>query len=496
MVASFDLEDIDEQLLDGASSNQWWTERHLLPLKRDGRFRSIVTCRAYNPFLHQEAEDRLQERLVVLQCSEDSFKSVLEGIKKAGAQLRTAKNDAALKLVTEGSEGEVLQDIDSIGSQGDAPVVKLLNSLIITSLARDVSDIHIESYEVGIEVKYRIHGQLYSATDSLDLNIGPRLISRIKVISDLNISERRIPQDGRFKLIYQGRKIDFRVSIIPAAFGENAVIRVLDNRNAGHVIDQRGLEDIGLEGESLRKIRAAVQSPYGMVLVSGPTGSGKSTTLHAAISEINTGHDKIVTIEDPVEYQIPGVMQIPVNEDRGLTFSVGLRSLLRHDPDKILVGEIRDTETAKIALQLALTGHLVMSTVHANDARDVLFRLENIGLDRNALFTAVKCIVSQRLIRLLCAHCKSPSENATSDTPEYRAVGCSRCAQTGYSGRTIICEVIEINDDLRGELSASFNSREVLAKRISPDSNLRAAAIKLLRSGSTSRSEIDRVTLS
>ncbi|WP_413665068.1 GspE/PulE family protein [Microbulbifer sp. CNSA002] len=495
MTEPLSLEDIDIALVEGATDTRWWVERKCLPLTKSGNLRYLAGYADYDPLVHQEAEDRLQNRVFFRRCSEESFMSVLEHLKRAGTQLRTATNDAALKLVVENSEGEVLQDIDAIGGLDDAPVVKLLNTLIVTSLAREVSDIHIETYEAGVEVKYRIHGQLYPATDPLEANIGPRLVSRIKVISDLNISERRVPQDGSFKLVYQGRKIDFRVSVIPAAYGENAVIRVLDNKKNLQSLKHHGLEDIGLEGASLHIIRKAVHAPYGMVLVSGPTGSGKSTTLHAAICEINTGHDKIVTIEDPVEYQIPGVMQIPVNEDKGLTFSVGLRSLLRHDPDKILVGEIRDQETAKIALQLALTGHLVMSTVHANDARDVLFRLENIGLDRNALFTAVKCIVSQRLIRLLCEHCKIQAPGVATEWAEYTAVGCAQCAATGYSGRTIICEVIEITDELRVQLSASPNSREVLAASVSTDNSLRAVAVRLLRAGLTSRSEIDRVTL-
>jgi type IV pilus assembly protein PilB len=403
--------------------------------------------------------------------------------------------------------GEDVIDIDRLLNDG-SPVVRLVDTIIYNALERRASDIHIETEAANVVVKYRIDGVLYEAMDALDRKFHTTIISRIKVMSQLDIAEKRVPQDGRFKLTVKGRAIDFRVSIMPTIHGENAVIRILDKESTNENFKSLNLEVLGLEGAVLKDLRVGIREPYGMVLVTGPTGSGKTTTLYACLSEIRNSEDKIITIEDPVEYQLHGVTQIPINERKGLTFSRGLRSILRHDPDKIMVGEIRDTETAQIAIQSALTGHLVFTTVHANNVIDVIGRFVNMGVDLYNFVSALNCVVAQRLIRLICTQCRRPTEVPQEELelsglgPEfcrgvvfYEGRGCLACHGTGYRGRTAIAEMLKLNDEVRETILARRPIREL--KQMAAKAGmqfLRQAALDSLRQGITTLHEINKVT--
>ncbi|HEV8494591.1 MAG TPA: GspE/PulE family protein, partial [Candidatus Angelobacter sp.] len=334
------------------------------------------------------------------------------------------KTEQSQRVLEEASEGFVLDvvrddegtgdeniSIDRITGTAEAdvsPIIRLVDTTIFTALQKRASDIHIETESDSVVVKYRIDGVLQPAMQPMAKEHHSTIITRVKVMSELDIAERRVPQDGRFRVKYSGRLIDFRVSIMPTIHGENAVLRVLDKESMSEKFKNLVLDVVGFDEEDLRKFRRYILEPYGMVLVTGPTGSGKTTTLYAALNEIKTDEDKIITIEDPVEYQIHGITQIPVNEKKGLTFARGLRSILRHDPDKIMVGEIRDTETAQIAIQSALTGHLVFTTVHANNVVDVLGRFLNMGVEPYNFVSALNCVLAQRLVRMICTHCKAP----------------------------------------------------------------------------------------
>ncbi len=375
-------------------------------------------------------------------------------------------------------------------------------------MKKRASDIHIESTSDGVVIKYRVDGVLYQATETIDSRFQGPIISRIKVMSELDISERRIPQDGRFKVRLGDKSIDFRVSIMPTSFGEDAVIRILDKESIA--ADMKGLtfEALGFAEREKERMRSRIREPYGMVLVTGPTGSGKTTTLYAALSEINSVEEKIVTIEDPVEYQVKGVVQVPVNEKKGLTFARGLRSILRHDPDKIMVGEIRDPETAQIAVQSALTGHLVFTTVHANNVFDVLGRFLHMGIDPYNFVSCLNCIQAQRLVRVFCRHCKEPvthdntllasyglSPEVCKDAQFYDARGCKECNGLGYMGRSAIIELLEMNDTMREMIAAKRPVTELKQKAFEDGTIfLRQAAINKVLNGETSFREIDRVT--
>lgn len=388
------------------------------------------------------------------------------------------------------------------------PIVKLVNSTLYDALKTGASDIHLESHPGGLAVKYRIDGVMASIANSAGLESAEQVISRIKVMAQLDIAERRIPQDGRFKVNASGRLVDFRVSIMPSAFGEDAVLRVLDRKALTEQAQGLSLKALGFDPEVIAKFRKLASEPYGMVLVTGPTGSGKTTSLYAAITEVNTGFDKIITIEDPVEYQLPGVLQIPVNEKKGLTFARGLRSILRHDPDKIMVGEIRDAETAQIAVQAALTGHLVFSTVHANSVLDVIGRFMHMGVDPYHFVSAVNGIIAQRLVRALCPHCAEPfvpdsellaASGLTSDQAVVmqflHAKGCGQCRGTGYKGRKAVAEMLVLNDELREMIIARAPIRtlkEAAARH--GMRTIREAAIQAVGNGMTSLQEINRVT--
>src|SRR5207344_2691656 len=341
-------------------------------------------------------------------------------------------------------------------------IIKLVDTIIYNAMESRASDIHIETRDTEVQVKYRIDGALYAKVDPIDIAYHQTLISRIKVMSELDIAERRIPQDGRFRVRYKGRTVDFRVSILPSAFGENCVIRILDKEQISEEFKNLSLDVVGFDHDDLQRFRLYIKEPYGMVLVTGPTGSGKTTTLYAALNEIRNDEDKIITIEDPVEYQLRGITQIPVNEKKGLTFARGLRSILRHDPDKIMVGEIRDTETAQIAIQSALTGHLVFTTVHANNVLDVLGRFLNMGVEAYNFVSALNCILAQRLVRVICPHCKAPvkydaaylTESGLAladwgDVTFYEGAGCFECGGTGFRGRSAIHELLDLTDQIR-----------------------------------------------
>jgi type IV pilus assembly protein PilB len=432
---------------------------------------------------------------------------------------KTEQSQRVLDEVTEGFALDVVGDEDnpdetlsidrlSSGDSDIAPVIKLVDTTIFNALERRASDIHIESRDQEVVIKYRIDGVLHYAMPPIAKDWHSTIISRIKVMSELDIAERRVPQDGRFRVRYKTRLIDFRVSIMPTIHGEDAVLRVLDKESMSEKFANLSLDVVGFSPNDLVKFRRYISEPYGMVLVTGPTGSGKTTTLYAALSEIKNDEDKIITIEDPVEYQLKGITQIPVNEKKGLTFARGLRSILRHDPDKIMVGEIRDQETAQIAINSALTGHLVFTTVHANNVVDVLGRFQNIGVEAYNFVSALNCILAQRLVRLNCEHCKRPVRYPDSmliesgmKPEEWRNVdfmegaGCFECGGTGFRGRTAIHELLDLSDRIRELILDRRPSSEI--KRLAREEGmtfLRESAVEKARAGVTTLREINKVT--
>ncbi|RFO98310.1 general secretion pathway protein GspE [Rhodoferax lacus] len=393
-------------------------------------------------------------------------------------------------------------------SEDASPVIKFVNSTLFDALRAGASDIHLESTSAGMVIKYRIDGVLSTVGSVATSDLAEQTISRIKVMSELDISERRVPQDGRFRVSLQARLIDLRVSIIPSIHGEDAVLRILDKQSLSDQMKGLQLTTLGFDEDVAAVLRGLAAEPYGMMLVTGPTGSGKTTTLYAAISEINTGAEKIVTIEDPVEYQLPGVLQIPVNEKKGLTFARGLRSILRHDPDKIMVGEIRDSETAQIAIQSALTGHLVFTTVHANNVFDVIGRFMHMGVDMYSLVSALNGVLAQRLLRVNCKHCEDDDYPAPDllkasglhedDVAGWRfraGRGCGHCRGSGFKGRKAIAEVLSLNDEIRELIVARAPIRQLKKAAQSNGTRLlRESALDLVRRGETTLSEINRVT--
>jgi type IV pilus assembly protein PilB len=436
--------------------------------------------------------------------------AILEVLKKSegSAQvLRKMEADFRPILVREDDRGEEILSVEKI-SRDASPIVKLVDTMILNALQRRASDIHIESADRNVIVKYRIDGVLYPMMEPLDVRFHSPLVSRIKVMSELDIAEKRIPQDGRFKMRLEQKTVDFRVSILPSIFGESVVIRILDKEYITAGIDELRLDRLGFNPEDLRRFRRAIVEPYGMVLVTGPTGSGKTTTLYAAITEINHSEDKIVTIEDPVEYQLRNVVQIPVNEKKGLTFAKGLRSILRHDPDKIMVGEIRDAETAQIAIQSALTGHLVFTTVHANNAFDVIGRFVNMGIEPYNFVSSLNCILAQRLVRAICNRCKNPVQVSREvcevsgleyeryrEMPFYEGKGCPDCNGTGFKGRMAITEFLDLSDTIREMIldrrPTSEIRKQAIAERMT---TLRQAGLEKVFRGETTLREINRVT--
>lgn len=403
---------------------------------------------------------------------------------------------------------DFVEDLSLVRISEDAStVVRLVNSTLYDALKVGASDVHIEREADGLVVKYRVDGVLVPITTVRGAETAERTISRIKVLAELDIAERRIPQDGRFRLRMQGRDVDFRVSIMPNIFGEDAVLRLLDRRTLTESSQQLTLNHLGIDASTQETIRRLSARPHGMLLVTGPTGSGKTTTLYGAITEINTGRDKIITIEDPVEYRLPQILQIPVNEKKGLTFALGLRSILRHDPDKIMVGEIRDGETAQIAVQAALTGHLVLTTVHANNVFDVLGRFLYMGVDPYSFSAALNGIVAQRLVRISCPRCVAPSEvddaslarlgldrSAIAGWRLMAGRGCGHCRGTGYKGRKAIAEVLLVDDIVRGMIATKAPIAELKdAAAKSGMRPMREIALELVAAGETTIDEVLRV---
>jgi type II secretory ATPase GspE/PulE/Tfp pilus assembly ATPase PilB-like protein len=432
---------------------------------------------------------------------------------------KTEQSQRVLEEVTEGFTLDVVGDeenpdetlsIDRLaaGDSDIAPVIKLVDTTIFNALERRASDIHIETRDQEVAIKYRIDGVLHYAMPPIAKDWHSTIISRIKVMSELDIAERRTPQDGRFRVRYKSRLIDFRVSIMPTIYGEDAVLRVLDKESMSEKFSKLSLDVVGFSDMELSKFRRYIKEPYGMVLVTGPTGSGKTTTLYAALSEIKNDEDKIITIEDPVEYQIKGITQIPVNEKKGLTFARGLRSILRHDPDKIMVGEIRDQETAQIAINAALTGHLVFTTVHANNVLDVLGRFLNMGVEPYNFVSALNCILAQRLVRMICPHCKKQIQvdddyliesgldpASWRDVPLYEGSGCFECGGTGFRGRSAIQELLDLSEPIREMILNKRPASEI--RRLAQKEGmifLRESAIEKARAGITTLKEINKVT--
>jgi len=487
--------------------------RHsFVPMQREGDLLYVAMADPTNLAVIDEIEAQLHCRL---KAGVATAAAVEEALKRGDTASRMLQDATAgfrserLALVRETDQGEEVLDMDRLtGDDEMSPIIKLVYTVVLNALERRASDIHIETRDADVLVKYRIDGALYRAADPIDISHHQTIIQRIKVMSELDIAERRVPQDGRFRIMLRGRKIDFRVSIMPAVHGENCVIRILDKEQINEEFRDLNLDVVGFAPQDLKKFRKFIAEPYGMVLVTGPTGSGKTTTLYAGLNEIKNEEDKIITIEDPVEYQLVGVTQIPVNEKKGLTFARGLRSILRHDPDKIMVGEIRDSETAQIAIQSALTGHLVFTTVHANNVIDVIGRFLNMGVEPYNFVSSLNCVLAQRLVRMLCVHCKRayrPAEQELSESglnPEkygdqifYNAVGCEVCNFTGYRGRTAIHELLDVTDHIREIILERRPGSEVRrAARAEGLTSLRESALAKVFLGVTTLHEINRVT--
>jgi len=451
----------------------------------------------------------LGKRLQIKVATASQIGDLLKRTEQSQRVLDQATEGFTLQVVSEEEDSEENISMEKLTRDtGVSPVVRLVDTVIFTALERRASDIHIETRNSEVVVKYRIDGVLQFAMQPLAKEWHATILSRIKVMSELDIAERRVPQDGRFRVRYKGRFVDFRVSIMPSVHGEDAVLRVLDKETLSEKFRNLTLDVVGFDAEEVTRFRRYIHEPYGMVLVTGPTGSGKTTTLYAAINEIKNDEDKIITIEDPVEYQVRGITQIPVNEKKGLTFARGLRSILRHDPDKIMVGEIRDQETAQIAINSALTGHLVFTTVHANNVTDVIGRFINMGVEPYNFVSALNCIMAQRLVRVICDNCKKKVsyDHATLresglDPGEWGAVqfcegpGCLECSGSGYRGRTAITELLDLSDHIREMIIDRRPTSEI--KRAERDGGmmfLRESGLKKVRAGITTLREINKVT--
>jgi type IV pilus assembly protein PilB len=451
----------------------------------------------------------LGKRLQIKVATTSQIGDLLKRTEQSQRVLDQATEGFTLQVVSEEEDSEENISMEKLTRDtGVSPVVRLVDTVIFTALERRASDIHIETRNSEVVVKYRIDGVLQYAMQPLAKDWHATILSRIKVMSELDIAERRVPQDGRFRVRYKGRFVDFRVSIMPSVHGEDAVLRVLDKETLSEKFRNLTLDVVGFEPEEVARFRRYIHEPYGMVLVTGPTGSGKTTTLYAAINEIKNDEDKIITIEDPVEYQVRGITQIPVNEKKGLTFARGLRSILRHDPDKIMVGEIRDQETAQIAINSALTGHLVFTTVHANNVTDVIGRFINMGVEPYNFVSALNCIMAQRLVRVICEHCKRPVHYSPEALREsglnpaewanvafYEGPGCLECSGTGFRGRSAITELLDLSDHIREMIIDRRPTSEIKrAAREEGMTFLRESGLKKIRAGVTTLREINKVT--
>ena len=478
-----------------------------VPYKRQGKALVIVVPDPTDLPMLDELSQLLGTPITVTVGARSAIESILK---------KSESSQRVLEEATESFQIQLLKDDDNLDenltverlTSDISPVIKLVDSTIFTAIQRRASDIHIETGDDAVHVKYRIDGVLQPAMRPIAKQFHSPIISRIKVMAELDIAEKRVPQDGRFKLKVPGKTIDFRVSIMPSVNGEDAVIRILDKESISEQFRELRLDILGFPETELKRFRKYIAEPYGMVLVTGPTGSGKTTTLYAALSEIKSIEDKIITIEDPVEYQLRGITQIPINEKKGLTFARGLRSILRHDPDKIMVGEIRDPETAQIAIQSALTGHLVFTTVHANNVIDVLGRFLNMGVEPYQFVSALNCVLAQRLVRIICAHCKRPAKITRAMLEEsamdvtlaethtfYEGAGCIECGGTGFKGRMAICELLDLTDSIREMILERRPSSEI--KKTAHEEGmrfLRESAVEKVLQGATTLSEINKVT--
>ncbi|HET8797539.1 MAG TPA: GspE/PulE family protein [Thermoanaerobaculia bacterium] len=479
-----------------------------LPEHRENGRISIVVGDPTDVLKLDELELLLGASLIIKVASPAAIRDKLQKSESTQRVLDEATEGFRMQLVAENDDGEETLTIDSITQQDSSPIIKLVDSIVFNAIQRRASDIHIETRDNEVVVKYRIDGVLYEALEPIDKRHHSTIISRIKIMSELDIAEKRVPQDGRFKLRITGRTIDFRVSIVPTAHGEDSVIRILDKESMSKEFKNLRLDILGFDNAMLARFRKFIKEPYGMVLVTGPTGSGKTTTLYAALSEIQSPEDKIITIEDPVEYQLRGITQIPVNEKKGLTFARGLRSILRHDPDKIMVGEIRDEETAQIAVQSALTGHLVFTTVHANNVVDVLGRFLNMKVDLYNFVSALNCVLAQRLVRKICPYCKREAKYTDDYLREsgldpakfrnvtfYEGAGCLECNGTGFHGRAAISELLDLSDRIRTMILDRRPASEI--KKAAHEEGmtfLRESALLKVNEGQTTLREINKVT--
>ncbi len=473
-----------------------------VPLRREGARLVLAFAALDDPLKIDELEFLLERPIQAAVAPAERVAALLR--RHHGGEILLEQASEGLRLLAE----DEAESGEARPLASDSPVVRLVDSLILGAIERRASDIHFETKDREVLVKYRIDGVLYAALEPLDKRHHETIVSRLKVMSELDIAEKRVPQDGRFRLRVRGRTIDFRVSIMPSIHGEDAVIRILDKEQINAAFRSLRLDVLGFSDSDLRKLRKYITEPYGMVVVTGPTGSGKTTTLYAALSEIATPEDKIITIEDPVEYQIPGIVQVPVNEKKGLSFARGLRSILRHDPDKIMVGEVRDPETAQIAVQSALTGHLVFTTVHANNVFDVIGRFIHMGVEPYNFVSALNCVMAQRLVRVLCAACKRPSpipeamlRESGLDPELYRdqlfheAIGCEECGRSGFLGRTAVAELLDMSDRIRQLILERRPATEIKqAAREEGMTFLRDSALEKVFAGITTLREINKVT--
>jgi type IV pilus assembly protein PilB len=481
---------------------------NFVPYRRDGRSLVIVVSDPRELPMIDELGTILGTPIKVTVGAPSAIESILKKSESSSRVLEEATEGFRLQVLKEDESGEESLTVERLTSD-ISPIIRLVDSTVFTAIQRRASDIHIETGDDAVHVKYRIDGVLQPAMRPISKQFHSSIISRIKVMAELDIAEKRVPQDGRFRVRMSNTKtIDFRVSIMPSVHGEDAVIRILDKESISEQFTELKLDILGFPEQELRRFRKYIREPYGMVLVTGPTGSGKTTTLYAALSEIKSIEDKIITIEDPVEYQVRGVTQIPINEKKGLTFARGLRSILRHDPDKIMVGEIRDPETAQIAIQSALTGHLVFTTVHANNVIDVLGRFLNMGVEPYQFVSALNCVMAQRLVRLICAHCKRPTRVTRQQLDEsgmdprlgetnqfYEGAGCIECGGTGFKGRTAICELLDLTDRIRDLILERRPTSEV--KKAAHDEGmrfLRESAVEKVLNGLSTLREINKVT--
>jgi type IV pilus assembly protein PilB len=483
---------------------------NFVPLSSANGTLEIALADPRNLNLIDELAILLQKKLRVKVAALSQIADLLKKTEQSQRVLEEVTEGFTLDVVAEEEGQEETLSIDRLSAaESDiAPVIRLVDTTIFNALERRASDIHIETRDSEVAIKYRIDGVLHYAMPPIAKDWHSTILSRIKVMSELDIAERRVPQDGRFRVRYKNRLIDFRVSIMPTIYGEDAVLRVLDKESMSEKFARLTLDVVGFPESDLNKFRRYIKEPYGMVLVTGPTGSGKTTTLYAAITEIKNDEDKIITVEDPVEYQIRGITQIPVNEKKGLTFARGLRSILRHDPDKIMVGEIRDQETAQIAINAALTGHLVFTTVHANNVFDVLGRFLNMGVEPYNFVSALNCILAQRLVRVICEYCKQPVEYPDAYLTEsglelaewrqvtfYEGMGCFECGGTGFRGRTAITELLDLSERIREMILDKRPTSEI--KRVAREEGmtfLRECALEKARRAVTTLKEINKVT--